>query len=600
MPAAMTTLEVPAARVDEPQRPRMRIVWPPPGEDGETDNGFLGIWQPDGLPAITVSAPASLGISVRRGAKWLLASVRSPLHNGDRGLVHSAPLDGFAAAFRGYIVGPDIHSYSDSADILAYWRHRVLGAHNGVFSAAIVDERANTLTLCADLLGFAPMYYSSIAGGVIFATNARYLTTADSTPDLLAWRCLLESGFIGADRGLSSNVRRLAAGQILRVRTDRPELVANQPLEDLPRGDRPLDQAGIVEVERVFRAATRRCVALSGLNTLLPLSSGHDSRRILAALIADKREFQALTCRVFHKGRDLDAHFAAKMAGDFGIPHTIVEAPTPAESARQDRTRRLLTDTETQMHSWVPGFMRALPRRPAMLFDGIAGDILGNPGFRVPGLYRSVAEDTAIILDVSLPAVFDPLLRPRRWPTIAAVREDLSHYLATLPQRVNLAEFAFILLRQRRATAAWSQQLLPPGYVPVCPFLDLEYVTLLLSFVPADKHAVVLQRRCLADFWPDFYRYPGTRDPPAEVSPAAIGSEDSATARCMQLLRSELAADGGFDFLRDLLSPRGRATLTLSRMHRWFEQRTIWHLSTLMELVAREAQSRPCWQIDDP
>src|SRR5262249_13049260 len=242
---------------------------------------------------------------------------------------------------------------------------------------------------------------------------------------------------------------RLPAGKMLEARGESSKLVSWLELEQLPRGDRPLDERGIAEVEAVFQEAMERRLALADLDVLLPLSSGHDSRRMLASLVHRKASFHSLTSRVFHKGRDLDARYAAEMARDFGLSHTIVEPPGADQFAHQDRVRRLLTDAESGMHSWVPGLMRALTPRPGMVLDGIAGDILGNPGFRIPGMYRSPAEDIDIMLDASLPNAFERLLRAGAWPTAAMVRDDLRAYLETLPQRINLAEFAFILLRQR-------------------------------------------------------------------------------------------------------------------------------------------------------
>jgi hypothetical protein len=388
----------------------------------------------------------------------------------------------------------------------------------------------------------------------------------------------------------------LPAGKVLRATRDSTKFDSWLELDALPAGNRPLDSRGIAEVEQALHQAVDRCLALENLHVLLPLSSGHDSRRILGSLLRRRQPFEAVTYRVFHKGRDLDARYGAEMARDLGLRHRIAEPQPAAEFALDDRTRQILTDAETGMHSWVPQFMRSLPAAPTMLLDGVAGDILGNPGFRIPGLYQSRAKDIEIILDASLKGAFNNVLDPANWPDAAAVREDLRDYLLRLPQEVNLAEFAFILLRQRRATAPWSQQLLPPGHVAVCPFLDLDYLRLLLSFVPADKQAVILQRRCLAEFWPDLYRYPGTRDIPDHVGQDHWHIEREQVVACRKLRLRDLKQGGGLRYLRRLLAPRGRMVLFASRVSRHMMLATEWHLTTLEEMVLRDLGQTHGWR----
>lgn len=584
---------------ESPDCLRYSFDWPRLGPAGECDNFFAGVWHPRRPVVATWADAPAVPHSIVRGRNWALMSAASPLSSPPGTLVHADADGSWALAFRGYVCEPALHSYSPSEALRAYWGDERRREHNGVFAAASVTANGAVLRLVADALGFGPLYYRRAGGGILFATNPRFLVAAGDAPDLLAWRCLIESGFIGADRSLSQDVQRLPAGQMLEARGERVEFPSWCELDRFPRGDRPLDGKGIAEVESVFQQAMDRCLALAGLDVVLPLSSGHDSRRMLAALIHRKAEFEALTSRVFHKGHDLDARFAIQMATDLHFPHRVVEPADPQRYAVQDRVRRILTDSETGMHSWVPGLVSELPGRPAMILDGIAGDILGNPGFRIPGLYETADKDIEIVLDASLPNAFDRLLRRSIWPSAEEVREDLRKYLRSLPPRVNLAEFAFLLLRQRRSTSPWSQQLLPSGYVPVCPFLDLHYLRLLLSFRPQDKHAVVLQRRCLADFWPEYYRYPGTRDVPADSIPRARSLEDEADFLCIETVMREIDAAGWSTATGELLSSYGRLLLFGARRSRRLALRTSWQLRVPLELAARQGQQAPCWRSDE-
>ncbi len=579
-----------------PEPLQFKFAWPAVGPAGECDNFFLGIWHPYRPLAVQWPSGRAVHHVVRQGRNWLLAGAVSERHAPPRALVHARDDGSTAVAFRGYLCSPAVHSYSPAERLLGYWERNALAEHNGVFSAAVVSEHGAALSLVSDVLGFGPLYYRHLAGALLFATNPRFLVTGSDAPDMLAWRSMLEGGVIGADRSVTSQVNRLPAGKALVATGRQLKLTSWLELEDLPRGDRPLDESGIRETETVFQEAMDRCLALESLDVLLPLSSGHDSRRILASLVDRRTAFQAVTGRVFHKRRDLDARFAAEMARHFGFRHSIVETATPAEYVRQDKVRRLLADAESGMHSWVPGFVEGLPASPAMVFDGIAGDILGNPGYRLPALYDSTARDVEIILSATLPVGHDQTLNPAAWPQRERALEDLRTYLRSLPQRVNLAEFAFLLLRQRRSAALWSQQLLPAGYVPVCPFLDLEYVRLLLSFRPQDKHLIVLQRRCLAVFWPEYARFPGTRDIPPDASQRSARPDREAGFRCLQTMLSEIRSSGGDARLRYLLSSRGRMLLRGARVSRRVAAMAGWRLQGILELSARECARPGCWK----
>jgi hypothetical protein len=537
----------------------------------------------------------------RVGSNWVLASAASPLHPAGTGLVHHTADRSLAVAFRGYVL-PRLQSYSRSADVLGYWGAGGTAEHNGVFSAALIEGSGQTLTLITDALGVGALYYRKLGDVVVFSTNARYLATAEDRADLLAWRCLLEASWIAGDRSLSEGVRRVPAGRAVRFAGGDERSVAWFDFERLGRGERPVGPHAVGEVEDAFQQAMTRCLRLQADGVALPLSSGYDSRRILAALLRRAVDFEAVTCRVLQKEhRDLDARFAGQMAGAFGFAHTIVEPRDGEQYVADDRARRLLVDAETSEHTWALRVMHALPRRPSLVFDGIAGDILGDPvGWSVlVGLAvqaRTPQEELESIPEYAVTGVFDTVLRREHWPEAAAVRESLRDYLRPFGARQNLGELAFLLLRQRRTIGLWSQQVLPPGHVAVCPYLDLDYLRLLLDFRSTDKHATKFQRACLREFWPELYRFPGNRDIPPDLPPGSPALAEERAVRCQAALRAEIEACGGLPWLRELFRLKGRAVLALSRGSEVLALRGAWHLNRVMELVARQLGGRGRWE----
>jgi len=579
-----------------------RYRWPGEGPSGECDNFFLGIWHPH--RHIRVEWPPSLSPTTvhLQGSNWFLASASSPLHRPGTGLVQRSSDSSSAVAFRGYVVSPRIHSYSPRHEILNYWENHLFAQHNGVFSAAVIGRNGESLALVTDLFGMGPLYYRTMGDVIAFSTSPRYLATAGDDPDLLAWRCLLHTGFTPADRSLSLPIRRLPGGKVFCLSREGRRMVSWFDFHSLPGGTRPVTSTSVGAVEKAFQQAMDRCLQLENRSIVLPLSSGHDSRRILAAMIHRRVDFRAYTCRVFQKQhRDLDARFAAEMAWDLGFSHTIIEPSSPEEYAADDRARRVLVDAETNEHTWVFPLMRSLPRHPSLFFDGIAGDVLGSPVgwsvvFGLRDVCRSPEDEIEAIANQCITDVFNSLIHPGRWPTLQEVREDIKTYLKALLPRRNLDEIAFLFLRQRRSTSLWSQHLLPAGHVVVCPYLDLDYLRVILDFNPADKRATVFQRRCLKDFWPQYSRYSGNRDIPDDLPPGAPEFENKRILHCHERLREEIEASQGMHLLSGSLSAKGRLALELSKRRQAIALRTSWFLNPLMELVSRQVRANDCWE----
>jgi len=580
---------------------RVRLCWPGDLPASECDNFFLGAWHPSGSLYVEWEGTPPARVE-RRGPNWFLASAASPLHPPGTGLVHGGAARSIAVAFRGYVL-PHLHSYSPADEVVTYWEVRSHAEHNGVFSAAVIGAGGNTLTLSTDVLGMGPLYYRTLGDLVLFSTNPRYLATRGDRPDLLAWRSLVQASWIVGDRSLSEEVRRVPGGHAIRFSRDGQHQLHWFDFDRLPGGTRPVEPGAVGEVEEVFQQAMNRCLGLAGGGITLPLSSGFDSRRILAALVHRRVDFQAITKRIFQRDyRDLDGRFASEMAREFGFRHTVVEPGGVDQYVADDRARRLLVDSETRDHTWFLHLRRRLPAHPSLFFDGIAGDILGNPvGWQVlTGLgveSRSSEDEAEAIATHAITPGFDSVLSRDRWPSVSDLRADLRDYLHAWAPRENLGELAFLLLRQRRNTSLWSQQLLPPGHVPVCPYLDLDYLKLLLSFRSTEKHATAFQRACLREFWPAYYRYPGNRDVPPEMPPGSPALTNERTRRCREALWEEISTDDSLAGLRELLNVKGRVRLGLSRWSTSVAKRSDWCLMPILELVARQARRQGCWDV---
>ena len=577
---------------------KLHFVWPDSPTPDLCENFFFGAWHSQKNLGIKINdPPPGIRLSTARGRNWLLLSNSSPLHTDRRALVHGSTDTNQAVAFRGYIVDPCINSYSPAETLLSYWKNSLSRRHNGVFSAAVIDASENAVTLITDAFGFGPLYYRSWNNYLLFSTNPRFLAVEGDEPDVIAWRCWIQSGFIPSDRSLTRGVQRVPAGTAIQATraglSERPWF----DFDALPDGKRSVDDSAFHDVEECFQTSISRCIGLSDAKPILPLSSGHDSRRILASLVHQEVEFESFTVRVQQKEfRDLDATFAAAMAADFDFPHSVVELADPAAFVADDTDRRILTDSESGWHTWVLSLIRALPAEPGIIFDGILGDILGNPGFRMPGMYASNDKDLETIVNKVVSDDYDSVLAAAHWPSAEDVRNEIRNYLQPFMHRFNMAEFAFILMRQRRNTALWSQQIMPAGHIVACPYLDLDYISKLLEFSPAEKHEAVFQRQCLQRFWPEFAKYPGNRDIPPSMSSGDPSQVMKRDLECFKQVCDEVISGDRLRETMRQLTFRRKLALRVSRWQKDATVRWSWGVHRLLELQAREANRHPCWR----
>jgi len=246
-------------------------------------------------------------------------------------------------------------------------------------------------------------------------------------------------------------------------------------------------------------------------------------------------------------------------------------------------------------HTWFLGIARALAGRRSVVFDGLAGDIVGNTGYGIRELHLISEEQKMLrIAELALSDEGDQLLNQRSWTSLADARSYLTDFLQRVPAGANQADIAFMLIRARRGTGACAQQLLQAGQIPVYPYLDLDHVHATLNFSSIDKLTQTLQLRCLQRFWPDYYRFGGSRRiPPDAVSVGSAPTDRLINARIRQLFREAGAALPRFLLRR--LEPRPVVLGIASRASRQLRLRTSWWLDPILVLTTFESNDQPTW-----
>ncbi len=483
------------------------------------ENFFIGAWHPSAKLNVKV-----IGGDVKKvsGDNWFILS--SYLNGSPAGI---GPLHGElnqsgeyskAILFSGYLLEPSLHTFSSSEKVFKYFNKSQSADYNGIFSLVKIEESGKKIEIRSDAFGISPLYFRIYKSMILFSSNPRFLRMENDSADLLAWRCLIQSRALSSDRTLSNEVKRFPFGSIMVNEGQNLNTLAWFNLSELPSGEKVLDGKAVADLEDSFRSAVNKSLKLQNGRNFLPLSSGYDSRRLLATFNDLKVDFESATVRVFQRGyRDLDGRYSTQMAKDFGFSHKVIDLPHLEEFLENDFRRRVILDAETSLHTWYVSLIKGLPEGNTIIYDGLAGEVLGETGFEIADFYKgSYSQRTQKIANHAINDSFKSVFS-HKMPTSSEVRVDIRRYLETLPDTVHLPDLAFMLMRTRRATSLGVQQLLPFGKLVVFPYLDLDYVKTSLNYNPFDKMKKSIQARCLERFWPQYYSYRGSRDFPEQL-----------------------------------------------------------------------------------
>jgi len=538
---------------------------------------FLTCVFPETPPEFTGS---DAGLAVRSGPQFWAVTSLSPAHG--RGLAHEAGNNDIV--FRGYESELSVHTYSDAQAL-----RRLLapgGLQNGVFACLKFDRDLQQAVVRSDALGISPLFYRQLGKAWLFASHPALLHLEGDAPDMVYWAGLMQNGLPTADRTFYRDIVRFPAGSEMTLRPGHAETRRWFDFKALPAGTRRADDDTFRAVENAYLAGFERCLRLDAGAVTLPFSSGYDSRRFFGTLVRKQVPFKAVTCQTFHRKNgedyDLDLQYAPKIAAAFGVDCDLVHATAPEHMEQDARRRQNLVGTETFMHAWVLPMMRWLAARPpSLVFDGLAGDNLGNTGFMYDGLHETPERDAEVLLgEASNPAMRAQL--SALFPDSDEFRRQYRAYLGQFATNLNQVELAYLESRTRRCISPSITMMHPPGHVVVFPYCDLDFVRAALQVHPGDKYRHVLQKECLRRFYPEFYDFHGTRNIPKDHAPLDPGVRHARERASQNFLYGDPAV------VREALpylSWPNRMLLLASRFLPSLRRRRGWVFEPLLQLV---------------
>ena len=303
------------AKPVDPARVRLMIdAMPHRGPDG------TGVWT---APGVGLGHLRLSIIDLGGGAQPMLTE------DGSLAVVFNGEIYNFAEVraeleAKGHV----FRTHSDTEVILhgyRQWGEACVERFNGMFAFALFDARAQAIWLVRDRLGVKPLHYASLPdGSVIFASELKGLLAHPllrRAPDLTAVEDYMAYGYVPDDACLVAGVKKLGAGETLRLVRGRP-IPAPTRYWDVSFADRTTKKTDALEEELValMRQAVRsRMVADVPLGAFL--SGGVDSSSVVA-LMAEASNQAVKTCTIGFDVAALDeTAYADRIARRFATDH---------------------------------------------------------------------------------------------------------------------------------------------------------------------------------------------------------------------------------------------------------------------------------------
>jgi len=304
------------------------------------------------------------------------------------------------------------HSFSSEADgeVIAhlYEEHgtEFPKSLNGMFAIALFDKKNQTLLLTRDRFGEKPLYYSIIAGEVVFASELSALraispkTTMELDPQAAA--NLLTYGFITSPSSIYRDIKKVPAGATVQISTHAQSIdfywLPAHESEEEARGT----NSKIEDVEEVLENAVKIRIPEEVKYGVL-LSGGIDSA-LIARYAARLSPDQIPSFTVSFPGTRFDESSAAKTTSQLlGLSYNEVRFPDNPEALWNEYIETF--DEPNLDSSSLP---MLLVSREASSFVKVL--LSGDGGDELFGGYPKYQQAMAISHIRNLPPVFASIL----------------------------------------------------------------------------------------------------------------------------------------------------------------------------------------------
>jgi len=330
-----------------------------------------------------LSSDGKVGLGHRRLAIIdLLPEANQPFasHDGRLLLVYNGELYNYRELKKELEThGVRFRTTSDSEVLLEafrFWGERALPRFSGMFAFAIWDQVERTLFCARDRAGEKPLYYATLAGTFLFASEPKAFFSWPTFAHRIHYPALLDYlayGFVPDPKCIWENCAKLPPGHCMLVRTSpdgRPQALEPHSWWDWNFDPEPNERDWTGRVLGTLTSAAREMV-IADVPLGVFLSGGVDSSSVVAALARGGEPVKTFTIGFNDLAFD-ERPWARAVAERYGTEHhERVLEPRDADAALQ----RLMWhfDEPFSDHSSLPTYYLAVETRKQVVV-ALSGD----------------------------------------------------------------------------------------------------------------------------------------------------------------------------------------------------------------------------------
>ena len=350
----------------------------------------------------------------------------------------------------------------------------------------LVRATPRSLEVLTDPLGLYPVYYWQRDRTWLVSNSIAILRTitGERSWDPLGLSTAAVSGWAGADRTLTANIRVMPGGEVWSVQCDAVGLTKHRYFEraELARLSRAANnRPDVPGLARTLRGVVRHASGRGG-RLRCALTGGRDTRLLAALLMAEKLSAQYIT------GGDPDSEdvrIAARIAQRYGLEHVVEDCSREAIASRWAQLAwRLVRENDGLVNVWQAHNLAYTPTSVSSLDTfvwGIGGEICRS-FYGVPLLRWQGANPDDVLLRALGRKATQPLARPAAQ---AAVVDHVRAFVQEIMDEgfpvEDVPDLYYTYERVRRWAGANLRKYSPTAEV-VAPFCGRAYMRAAFQF----------------------------------------------------------------------------------------------------------------------
>jgi asparagine synthase (glutamine-hydrolysing) len=350
----------------------------------------------------------------------------------------------------------------------------------------LVRATPRSLQVLTDPLGLYPVYYWQQDRTWLVSNSIAILRsiTGERSWDPLGLSMAAVSGWAGADRTLTANIRVMPGGEVWSVGCDALGVTKHRYFEraELARLSRAANnRADVPQLARTLRSVLRHASGRGG-RLKCALTAGRDTRLLAAFLMAERLSAQYIT------GGDPDSdevRVAAQIAQRYGLEHVVEDCSRETIASRwPDLAWRIVRENDGLVNVWQAHNLAYVPTSVNSLDTfvwGIGGEICRS-FYGVPLSRGNGANPDEVLLRACGLRAPPLLARPAAHAAVVAhVRAFAREIMNEGFPVEDVLDLYFTFERLRRASGANLRKYLPTAEV-VAPFCGRAYMRAAFQF----------------------------------------------------------------------------------------------------------------------